>query len=31
MKRFFISFSLLLPTIGFTQPYSVDWYNIAIQ
>jgi hypothetical protein len=29
MKKLILFFSLLIPTIGFAQPYSIDWYKIA--
>lgn len=29
MKKIFLIFSLLVPTISFAQSYSIDWYNIA--
>jgi hypothetical protein len=29
MKKLFLALSLLIPTIGFAQTYSVDWYKIA--
>ena len=29
MKKLFIVLSLLLPSFGFTQSYSVDWYKVA--
>ena len=29
MKRFILIVSLLLPVIGFAQPYAIDWYKIA--
>jgi hypothetical protein len=29
MKRFFLLFGLLIPTRGFAQNYSIDWYKIA--
>ena len=29
MKNFLLLFNLLLPAIGFAQPYSIDWYKIA--
>jgi hypothetical protein len=29
MKRLFLLFSLLIPTISFAQSYSIDWYKVA--
>ena len=29
MKKLFIVLSLLLPSLGFTQSYTVDWYKVA--
>ena len=29
MKKLFLVLSLLLPSLGFTQSYSVDWYKIS--
>ncbi|MEI8288405.1 MAG: hypothetical protein WCH99_02940 [Verrucomicrobiota bacterium] len=29
MKKLSLLFSLLLPVIGFTQSYSVDWYKVS--
>jgi hypothetical protein len=29
MKKIFLLFALLIPTIGFAQPYSIDWYKVA--
>ena len=29
MKRFILIVSLLLPVIGFAQPYAIDWYKVA--
>src|ERR1700735_771040 len=29
MKKFILLFSLLIPTIGFTQSYSINWYKVA--
>ena len=29
MKKLVLLFSLLLPTLGFSQQYSIDWYKIA--
>jgi hypothetical protein len=29
MKKLFLIFGLLFPTIGFAQTYSIDWYKIA--
>ena len=29
MKTFILCFSLLIPSLGFAQQYSIDWYKIA--
>src|ERR1700677_206818 len=29
MKKFILIFGLLIPTIGFTQSYSINWYKVA--
>ena len=29
MKQFLLIFSVLLPTLGHAQPYSIDWFKIA--
>jgi hypothetical protein len=29
MKKLFLLFSLLIPTLGFAQNYSIGWYNVA--
>ncbi|HEV2434998.1 MAG TPA: hypothetical protein VG077_03295 [Verrucomicrobiae bacterium] len=29
MKISILLFGLLIPSIGFTQPYSIDWYKVA--
>jgi len=29
MKKLVLLFSLLLPALGFAQPYSISWYKIA--
>jgi hypothetical protein len=29
MKKLFLLFSLLIPTIGFAQPYTIDWYKVS--
>ena len=29
MKKLFLLLGLLVPGIGFAQPYSIDWYKIA--
>ena len=29
MKTFILCFSLLIPSLGFTQQYSIDWYKVA--
>ena len=29
MKKVILSLGLLIPTIGFTQQYSIDWYKVA--
>jgi hypothetical protein len=29
MKKLFLMFAWLIPTIGFAQSYSVDWYKIS--
>jgi hypothetical protein len=29
MNKFFMLFTLLLPAISFSQPYSIDWYKVA--
>jgi hypothetical protein len=29
MKKMLVLFSCLLPTLGFTQSYAIDWYKIA--
>ena len=29
MKPIILFFGLLLPSIGFAQPYSIDWYKVA--
>src|ERR1017187_5544731 len=29
MKKLILLFSLLLPTVGFAQQYSIDWYKVA--
>jgi hypothetical protein len=29
MKKMFLLFSLLIPSLGFAQSYSIDWYKIA--
>ncbi|MFZ0826638.1 MAG: hypothetical protein WAO02_04370 [Verrucomicrobiia bacterium] len=29
MKILFVIFSLVVPAVGFGQPYSIDWYKIA--
>ena len=28
MKKLLLAFGLLLPAVGFAQPYSIDWYTI---
>lgn len=28
MKKIFLVLSLLIPTLGFAQPYSIDWFTI---
>jgi hypothetical protein len=29
MKRLFLLFGLLIPTISFAQSYSIDWYKVS--
>jgi hypothetical protein len=29
MKKLFLLFSLLIPTISFAQSYSIDWYKVS--
>ena len=29
MKKLFLFIGLLIPALGFAQPYSVDWYKIS--
>jgi hypothetical protein len=29
MKKLFLLFGLLIPSLGFAQQYSIDWYKIA--
>jgi hypothetical protein len=29
MKKLFLLLCLLIPTISFAQPYSIDWYKVA--
>ena len=29
MKKLLLLFSLLVPSLGFAQSYSIDWYKIA--
>jgi hypothetical protein len=29
MKKLFLLFALLIPTIGFAQSYSIGWYKVA--
>jgi hypothetical protein len=29
MKKLFLYFAMLIPTLSFSQPYSIDWYKIA--
>src|SRR6516225_9851940 len=29
MKTLILSLSLLLPVLGFAQPYSISWYKVA--
>jgi hypothetical protein len=29
MKRLLLLFSMLMPVMGWTQPYSVNWYKVA--
>jgi hypothetical protein len=29
MKKLFLLLGLLLPSLGFAQPYTIDWYKIA--
>ena len=29
MKKLALLFTLLLPALGFAQPYSIDWYKVA--
>jgi hypothetical protein len=29
MKKLTLLFTLLLPALGFAQPYSIDWYKVA--
>jgi len=29
MKKLFLLFSLLIPTISFAQPYTIDWYKVS--
>jgi len=29
MKKLVLLFSLLLPSVGFTQSYSIDWYKVS--
>jgi hypothetical protein len=29
MKKRFVLFGLLIPAIGFAQPYSIGWYKVA--
>jgi len=29
MKELFLLFSLLIPTLGLAQPYTIDWYKVS--
>jgi hypothetical protein len=29
MKKLFLLLGLLIPSLGFAQPYSIDWYKVA--
>jgi hypothetical protein len=29
MKKLFIIFGLMIPSLGITQSYSIDWYKVA--
>jgi hypothetical protein len=29
MKRLILFFSLLIPSVGFAQSYSIDWYKVS--
>jgi hypothetical protein len=29
MKKLFLVFAFLIPTLGFAQSYSIDWYKVA--